>query len=92
MTAWKKEEIQEWLTSKNIIYSKRMIKKQVLELVASVKSRNLSYIVDDAPVRAGCIVLRLPSYNCEFNTSELVWTGGQKWFHCGQQRLQAVQD
>ncbi|KAH7948239.1 hypothetical protein HPB52_019697 [Rhipicephalus sanguineus] len=34
--AWKKEKIQEWLTSKNITYSERMIKKQLLELVASV--------------------------------------------------------
>ncbi|KAH6932826.1 hypothetical protein HPB50_010033 [Hyalomma asiaticum] len=46
-TTWKKEKIQEWLTSKNIAYGQRMIKKQLLELVASVKSRFLSYIVDN---------------------------------------------
>ncbi|XP_070395453.1 uncharacterized protein [Dermacentor albipictus] len=34
-TAWKKEEIQEWLKSSNITYSERMVKKQLLELVAS---------------------------------------------------------
>lgn len=72
-TAWKKEKVQEWLTSKNITYGERMIKKQLLELVASVKSRFLSYIVDNTAVRAGCIVLRLPPYHCEFNPIELVW-------------------
>ncbi|XP_037505857.1 uncharacterized protein LOC119382214 [Rhipicephalus sanguineus] len=72
-TAWKKEEIQEWLTSKNITYGKRIIKKQLLELVAFVKSRFLSYIVDNTAVRAGCLVLRLPPYHCEFNPIELVW-------------------
>ncbi|KAH8042695.1 hypothetical protein HPB51_025527 [Rhipicephalus microplus] len=72
-TAWKKEEIQEWLTGKNITYSKRMIKKQLLELVASVKSRFLSYNVDSTAVKAGCIVLRLPPYHCEFHPNKLVW-------------------
>ncbi|KAH8040214.1 hypothetical protein HPB51_009762 [Rhipicephalus microplus] len=50
-----------------------MIKKQLVELVASVKSRFLSYIVDNTAVRAGCIVLRCPPYHCDFNTIELVW-------------------
>ncbi|KAH8036347.1 hypothetical protein HPB51_025688 [Rhipicephalus microplus] len=44
--AWKKDEIQEWLTSKNIAYNKRMIIRQLLELMASLKSRFLSYILD----------------------------------------------
>ncbi|KAH6922373.1 hypothetical protein HPB50_013413 [Hyalomma asiaticum] len=55
-TAWKKEEIQEWLTSKNITYGERMIKKQLLELVASVKSRILSYIIDNTAVKNGITV------------------------------------
>ncbi|KAH6944367.1 hypothetical protein HPB50_002757 [Hyalomma asiaticum] len=71
-TAWKKKEVQEWLTSKNITNGERMM-KQLLELVASVKSRFLSYVVDNTAVRAGWIVLRLPSYRCEFNRIELVW-------------------
>ncbi|KAH6936192.1 hypothetical protein HPB50_014913 [Hyalomma asiaticum] len=50
-----------------------MIEKQLLELVASVKSRFLSYIIDNTAVRAGCILLRLPPYHCEFNPIELVW-------------------
>ncbi|KAK8772002.1 hypothetical protein V5799_024754 [Amblyomma americanum] len=37
-TAWKNEKIQEWLTSNNITYGERMMKKQLLELVASAKS------------------------------------------------------
>ncbi|KAH6943832.1 hypothetical protein HPB50_000126 [Hyalomma asiaticum] len=71
--AWKKEKIQEWLTSKNITYGERMLKKQLLELVAPVKSRFLSYIIDNTAVRASCIVHRLLPYHCEFNPIELVW-------------------
>lgn len=58
--AWKKENIQEWLKSKNIAYGERMVKKQLLEL-APVKSFFLSYIVDSGAERAGCIVLRAPA-------------------------------
>ncbi|KAL3187928.1 hypothetical protein MRX96_000540 [Rhipicephalus microplus] len=46
--------------------------EQLLELVASVKLRFLSYIVDNRAVRAGCIVLRLSPCHSEFNLSELV--------------------
>ncbi|XP_037276826.1 uncharacterized protein LOC119169932 [Rhipicephalus microplus] len=72
-TALEKEEIREWLSSKNITFSKRVIKKKLLELVASVKSRFLSYIVDNTAARAGCILLRLLPYHCELNPIELVW-------------------
>ncbi|XP_075741101.1 uncharacterized protein LOC142789132 [Rhipicephalus microplus] len=72
-TAWKKEEIREWLTSKNVSYSKMMIKKQLLELKASVKSRFLSYTIDNTAVKAGHILLRLPPYHCEFIPIKLVW-------------------
>ncbi|KAH6920662.1 hypothetical protein HPB50_028352 [Hyalomma asiaticum] len=50
-----KGKIQEWLTSKSITYGERMIKKQLLDLVASVKSRFLSYIVDNTAVRTGAL-------------------------------------
>ncbi|XP_037515384.1 uncharacterized protein LOC119391809 [Rhipicephalus sanguineus] len=72
-TSWKKENIQEWLNSKDIAYSATLVKRQLLELVASVKPRFLSYIIDNAAARAGCVVLRLPPYYCEFNPIELVW-------------------
>ncbi|XP_037503095.1 uncharacterized protein LOC119377869 [Rhipicephalus sanguineus] len=72
-TSWKKENIQEWLNSKDIAYSATLVKRQLLELVASVKPRFLSYIIDNAAARAGCVVLRLPPYHCEFNPIELVW-------------------
>ncbi|XP_070385359.1 uncharacterized protein [Dermacentor albipictus] len=71
--AWKKEKMQECLKSKNMTYSKMMVKKQLLELVASVKPRFLSYIAKSAAERTGYIVLRLPPYHCEFNPIELVW-------------------
>ncbi|XP_075722931.1 uncharacterized protein LOC142765593 [Rhipicephalus microplus] len=73
VTAWKKEERQEWLTSKNITYSKRMIMKQLLELVVFVKARFLSFIVDNAALGASCNVLKLSPYYCKFITIEFVW-------------------
>ncbi|XP_037500194.1 uncharacterized protein LOC119374209 [Rhipicephalus sanguineus] len=72
-TSWKKENIQEWLNSKDTAYSATLVKRQLLELVASVKPRFLSYIIDNAAARAGCVVPRLPPYHCEFNPIELVW-------------------
>ncbi|KAL3187927.1 hypothetical protein MRX96_000540 [Rhipicephalus microplus] len=53
-------------------YGTPITKEQLLELVASVKLRFLSYIVDNRAVRAGCIVLRLSPCHSEFNLSELV--------------------
>ncbi|XP_070378057.1 uncharacterized protein [Dermacentor albipictus] len=50
-----------------------MVKKQLLELVASVKPRFLSNVVDNAAERASSIVLGLPPYHCEFNPVELMW-------------------
>lgn len=72
-TASRKEVIQQWLTSKKIDWDAKMVKKDLLHIVASVKSLYLKYRVDIAAEKAGCIVLRLPPYHCEFNPIELIW-------------------
>ncbi|XP_070382486.1 uncharacterized protein [Dermacentor albipictus] len=73
-TASKKEKIQEWLKSKDLSYSERMVKKLLFELVESVKPHFLSYTVENAAESAGRILLRLPPYHCECNPIECVWT------------------
>lgn len=50
-----------------------MIKKQLLELEASVNLQFLSCIVDYAAARPGSIAFRFPPYHCKFNPIELVW-------------------
>lgn len=68
-----KATITEWLDSKGIQYGAGMTKKQLLEIVARVKPRFISYRVDMAAEKAGFVVLRLPPYHCEFNPIELIW-------------------
>lgn len=68
-----KGTITEWLDSKGVQYGAGLTKKQLLEIVARVKPRFISYRVDTAAQKAGFIVVRLPPYHCEFNPIELIW-------------------
>ncbi|KAM7281660.1 uncharacterized protein ISCGN_006325 [Ixodes scapularis] len=72
-TSSRKELIQGWLTSKGIAWDAKMLKRQLLEIVSSVKPQYVKYRVDTAAERAGCTVVRLPPYHCEFNPIELIW-------------------
>ncbi|KAH9375371.1 hypothetical protein HPB48_006537 [Haemaphysalis longicornis] len=62
-----------WLTSKGIPRNATMTKNQLLELVAPVKDQFVKFRVDVAAEKAGCVVLRLPPYYCEFNPVEVIW-------------------
>ncbi|KAM7298945.1 uncharacterized protein ISCGN_019512 [Ixodes scapularis] len=72
-TTSRKELIQGWLTSKGIAWDAKMLKKQLLEIVSSVKPQYVKYRVDTTAERAGCTVVRLSPYHCEFNPIELIW-------------------
>ncbi|KAM7284459.1 uncharacterized protein ISCGN_001553 [Ixodes scapularis] len=72
-TSSRKDDIRQWLTSKKISWDPKMVKKQLLDIVALVKSQHLKYRVDTAAETAGCTVVRLPPYHCEFNPIELIW-------------------
>lgn len=69
----RKPDILAWLTSKGIPCDATMTKKQLLELVVPVKEQFVKFRVDVAAEKAGCVVLRLPPYHCEFNPIELIW-------------------
>ncbi|KAM7294381.1 uncharacterized protein ISCGN_023887 [Ixodes scapularis] len=72
-TSSRKDDIRQWLTSKKISWDPKMVKKQLLDIVALVKPQHLKYCVDTAAETAGCTVVRLPPYHCEFNPIELIW-------------------
>ncbi|KAM7293679.1 uncharacterized protein ISCGN_023277 [Ixodes scapularis] len=72
-TSSRRDDIRQWLTSKKISWDPKMVKKQLLDIVALVKPQHLKYRVDTAAETAGCTVVRLPPYHCEFNPIELIW-------------------
>ncbi|KAM7290001.1 hypothetical protein ISCGN_030129 [Ixodes scapularis] len=72
-TSSRKNDIRQWLTSKKISWDPKVVKRQLLNIVALVKPQHLKYRVDTAAKTAGCTVVRLPPYHCEFNPVELIW-------------------
>ncbi|KAM7287689.1 uncharacterized protein ISCGN_031380 [Ixodes scapularis] len=72
-TSSPKDDIRQWLTSKKISWDPKMLKKQLLDIVPLVKLQRLKYRMDIAVETAGCTVVRLPPYHCEFNSIELIW-------------------
>lgn len=69
-SSWKKEEIVEWLKTKNINLEGNMNKAELLELC---KFHKPQFPVDEVAKQNGHRVLRLPPYHCHFNPIELIW-------------------
>ena len=72
-TSWKKQQISEWLESKNIPFEDGMLKKEMLEIVHRYKPQYNKYIIDEMANNDNKTVLRIPPYHCELNAIELVW-------------------
>lgn len=72
-SSWSKGNIQEWLTSKGVVYEDHLLKKQLLLKVQTVRSKNNSYVIDELAKSQNKTVLRLPPYHCELNPIELIW-------------------
>jgi transposase len=73
-TAWKKEDIQNWLKSKGVVLDKPMIKFRLLDMVDEIRPRHEKYVIDEEALKANKLVLRLPPYHCELNPIELAWS------------------
>lgn len=71
-SAWRKAQIQEWLTAKNIHFESQMVKASLLEIVGKKKDFQ-KYVVDEMATEHGITLLRLPPYHCELNPIELIW-------------------
>ena len=72
-TAWKKSDIQDWLTKNNVEWSPSMLKPELMELVRVHKPRKITYEIDHLAHENGHRVIRLPPYHCQFNPIELIW-------------------
>ncbi|XP_050508123.1 uncharacterized protein LOC126885573 [Diabrotica virgifera virgifera] len=72
-TKWRKAEIADWLTKKNIKFNEQNLKTELLNLARCHKDKYIKYVVDEMARERGVIVLRLPPYHCELNPMELIW-------------------
>lgn len=73
-TAWKKCDIQAWLSRKGISWLQDSVKAELLQTVHSVKHKYDIYKIDCLAASLGHSVLRLPPYHCELNPIEMVWS------------------
>lgn len=73
-TAWKNNEIQDYLTKNNIEWSLDMLKGELLELAIIPKPQSVQYELDELAQLMGHTVLRIPPNHYEFNPIELIWT------------------
>lgn len=72
-SSWRKSDIIQWLTLKEISHEGDMIKKELLEIVNLNKPPYTKYVIDEMALKKNITVLRLPPYHCELNPIELVW-------------------
>ncbi|XP_033231628.1 uncharacterized protein LOC117182635 [Belonocnema kinseyi] len=73
-SSWKKNDIQNWLHVKGYEFRDTMIKGQLLSIVKEVRAKHDKCAIDTLAESHGKIVLRLPSYHCELNPIEMVWS------------------
>ncbi|GBM76097.1 hypothetical protein AVEN_122563-1 [Araneus ventricosus] len=71
--SWRKKDIQEWLTNKNIPWGSDLLKLELLQIVSTVKHKFDGCRIDKIASETGHKVLRLPPYHCELNPIELIW-------------------
>ena len=72
-SSWRKQEIIDWLTTKDIEFEPNLIKKELLAIANVHKKRFMKYAVEDIAEKYNVTVLRLPPYHCELNPIELMW-------------------
>lgn len=72
--SWKKAAIIEWLESKDKAADMTMLKAELLQSVALIKDNFNKYVIDEKAKEHNKTVLRLPSYHCELNPIEMVWS------------------
>lgn len=64
----------QWLTEKNIPFSKELLKPEIYQLVKLHKSPLPKYAIDSKATELGFKVIRLPPYHCHYNAIEMVWS------------------
>ncbi|XP_044760399.1 uncharacterized protein LOC123317852 [Coccinella septempunctata] len=69
----RKEDIKNWLNSRNISFDHNLLKAELLVLVKENKEKYNKCRIDEMARETGRTVLRLPPYHCELNPIELIW-------------------
>ena len=70
-TAWKKADIQAWLSKRNIKFRSDLVKPELLAIAGRNKVDPV-YKTDELAEKLGHRVLRLPPRHCELNPIELI--------------------
>ena len=68
-----KQQMQDWLTAKGIVFPECSLKKELLQLIVT-SSSTPKYTIDEMAKAAGHEIVRLPPYHCELNPIELAWS------------------
>ncbi len=63
----------EWLNNHNIVYSARLTRPELYEIIKRHKPLSQKKRVDELAKQHGHQVVRLPPYHCELNPIELIW-------------------
>ncbi|XP_054256828.1 uncharacterized protein LOC129000372 [Macrosteles quadrilineatus] len=71
--SWRKDDIQQYLTTKEVEWTTTLVKAELLQLAEPFRSASKKYVVDEMAAEAGHTVLRLPPYHCDLNPIELAW-------------------
>lgn len=71
-TNWKKEDIKQFLLSKNVNYEDSFTKTELLDLVEPIKGHKVDEL-DEMSRQLGHEVIRLPPNHCQYNPIELIW-------------------
>jgi transposase len=72
-SAWRKEQIKEFLEIKQIPFENNLLKCELLDLASLHKPVQPLYTVEELAAAHNVKILRTPPYHCELNPIEMIW-------------------
>jgi transposase len=72
-SAWRKEQIKEFLEIKQIPFENNLLKCELLDLASLHKPVQPLYAVEELAAAHNVKILRTPPYHCELNPIEMIW-------------------
>lgn len=84
-SAWRKNEIAQWLIKNGISFEDGITKHEMFHIAKNNK-QEIKYVIDELLREHGHDVLRLPPYHCQFNAIELIWARAKTYYdqHAGR--------
>eukprot|EP00102_Acyrthosiphon_pisum_P026806 XP_016664016.1 PREDICTED: uncharacterized protein LOC100570997 isoform X2 [Acyrthosiphon pisum] len=71
---WKKNDVIEWLVSKNCVIDRSMVMCELMQMVNEIRPLYDKYLIDEEALKTKKVVLRIPPYHNELNPFELAWS------------------